>query len=295
MPDLLGIELGQLIRDLIQSNPLMDNHAKAIRIGIKAHHTPKLLVKSLKTFQELGLFSGESARDNFKKALRFINPKEMAEAMRIFISNPSYIDVEIDQAKQEYFNFIKRYDDSWFTTVTDDSTGLSLIHNKTVEWTNIAIAFKCLYYKTNLLTGSLGSSNFNALMTLNINYIASILTDLAKYTKLLEGSFAQLNFNLLVDHRDLRTLVDVILLFTGDYSGLLNGELAQANFEIILSKPNLSAVLTQLYNELGATEDQRLFNEIMGIAEAKSSSFRMGFFPEHERVASVSEAARPTI
>ena len=249
----------------------------------------------MKTFQELGLFYGESARDNFKKALRFIFPKEMAEAMRIFISNPSYIDEERDHAKQVYFNFIKRYDDSWFTTLTDDSEGLSLSHNKTVEWTNIAIAFKCLYYKTDLLTGSLASSNFNAFISLNIKYITVILTDLEKYTKLLEGSFAQLNFNLLVDHKDLRTLIDVLLLFTGDFSGLLNGELAQVNFEAILSKPNLSEVLTHLYDEIGATEDQRQFDEFMGIAEPKSSSFRMSFFPEHETVASVSEAARPKI
>ena len=93
--------------------------------------------------------------------------------------------MERDHAKQVYFNYIKRYDDSWFTTVTDDSEGLSLSNNKTVEWTNIAIAFKCLYYKTDLLTGSLASSNFNALITLNIKYITAILTDLEKYTKLL--------------------------------------------------------------------------------------------------------------
>jgi len=295
MPKIEEIELRQLIKELTQSNPLMDNHVKAIRIGIKKHHTPKLLVKSLKTFQDLGLFSGESARDNFKKALSFIFPKEMAEAMRIFVSNPSYIDEERDHAKQAYFNYIKIYDNTWFTTVTDDYTGLSLSQNKTVEWTNIAIAFKCLYYKTDLLTGALAASNFNALMTLNINYISVILNDLAKYTKLLEGSFAQVNFNLLVDHKDLRTLVDVLLLFTGDYSGLLNGELAQTNFEIILSKTNLAEILTNLYDELGATEDQSQFDDLMEIKEPRSSSFRMGFFPDHERVTTVSEVARPTI
>ena len=86
MPKVRKSSLDLSIDALIKSNPLMVNYKKAIRWGVRHHHAPELMIRSLILFQDAGLFSGKSAKDNFKRAINFKFPAEMGEAMRILIS-----------------------------------------------------------------------------------------------------------------------------------------------------------------------------------------------------------------
>jgi len=270
-------KLSRLIKILIQSNPLMDMHTEAIEIGIRHHRNPLSMVGALILFQDLGLFSGEFARDNFKKAIRFIRPEEMAEATRIFMSTIShYYEDEKNIVLQAYFNHILRHDNTWFTSNTEDCSyhpaGFFLCHDKISDWLNIAITFNVLYYETDLLAGPYERLNFDALLTPDIRYIAAAISHLQRNTELLISPFAQSNFDLLVNHRDPESLYDALPLLLwwmpiGGGGGLLEGDLAQANFEALLLKPDLDVALRRLYKvfnaELDLKQAQREFDKIM--------------------------------
>ncbi len=270
-------KLSRLIKILIQSNPLMSMHTEAIEIGIRQHRTPLAMVNALILFQDLNLFSGELARDNFKKAIRFKCPEEMAEATRIFMSTISHFDEdEKDLVLQDYFNHIIRHDNTWFTSNTADCSfhpaGFFICHDKISDWLNIAMAFNVLYYETDLLEGPYERLNFDALLTPDIRYIATALSHLQRNTELLTGPFAQSNFDLLVNHRDPESLYDVLPLLLwwmpiGGGGGLLDGDLAQANFEALLLKPDLDVVLRRLYRvfnaELDSKQAQSEFDNLM--------------------------------
>ena len=282
---------------LFNSNSLMDNYRKAIRKGVKDHRSPELMVRSLIIFQQAGLFSGKSAIDNFKKAIALKCPAEIAEAMRLFINT---LAPEIDiEANQVYFNHIRRHDCKWFTThiaALAHLAGYFLIYDKRADWLNAAIAFKCLYYKTDLLDGVSARSNMDALLNPTIGYFASMLTDLEENTELLRGPFAQSNFNLLLQHPNPALLAEALSLAVkwipfDDGAGLFDEALAQANFEALLSIKDLSEALPILNdifdydNELDAIEAQRQFDELLHPPAPPSdhvrsgSPFRMGLFP----------------
>jgi len=255
----------------------MSMYTEAIKIGIRKHRNPLSMVGALILFQDLGLFSGEFARDNFKKAIRFRFPEEMAEATRIFVSTISHYDEnEKSLVLQDYFNHIIRHDNTWFTSNSADCSyhpaGFFICHDKISDWLNIAMAFNVLYYDTDLLTGPYERLNFDALLTPDIRYMAPTLYHLQRNTDLLTGPFAQSNFDLLVNHLDPEALYDAFLLLLwwmpiGGGGGLLDGDLAQANFEALLLKPNLAVVLRRLYKvfnaDLDSKEAQHEFDKLM--------------------------------
>ena len=276
MPHLKDLKLINLIDDLIKSNPLMRNYSEEITEAILAHRFSPSLVIGLQRFQDMGLFSGELAKLNFLKVIRLHRPEELSEAMGVFVKTFGDSDInhpENARCIQAYFNQILRHDDSWFTTKTNTySGGRFFSDNRIAHWIDIGITFKCLYFKTDLFKGPEARSNFNKLLTFDISHIATMLTNLQKYTDLLIGDYAQSNFDLLVRHKDVVSLLDALLLLvfwmpTGTMQGLLKGPLAQANFEAILHKTYLADALPRIYKmfnaQIGATAAQRLFDAEM--------------------------------
>ena len=279
MPYLRDLKLINLINNLLKSNKLMQEYSEEITEAIINHRFSMSLVIALKRFQDIGLFSGDLAKLNFIKAIRLQRPEEISEAMGFFVK--TFTDIkETEHAKciQAYFNQIIRHDHSWFTTKTIYSSDDRLLRDhKIADWLDIGKAFKCLYFKTDLLKGPYSRSNFSKLLTFEISEIGSIIYNLQKFTDLLIGPDAQSNFDLLVNHHDVVSLLDALLLLvfwtpSGSKEGLLKGPFAQANFEAILHKDHLAEALPRIYTmfnaHIDAVEAQRLFDEEMRLSTA---------------------------
>lgn len=275
MPQTISKDLSELTRDLIDSISFMETKPTAILADISKHPYPIALVQALRYFKHIGLFYGYLAESNYKRAISLICPREIAEAMTVFVQ--TYLPHELDaQCAQAYFNHIVRHDNTWFTTTctpADDSfIAKSLTYDVRRDWLDIAKAFKCLYSETYLFKGDNARSNADKLFGFHMFGTTMLLSVLQTHTVLLKGPEAQLNFDLLMTHRDRESVIEALLLFifwtpVDSKTSLLGGDMAQANFESLLKKDNLATALPRLSRltnmGLTAIEAQLKFDELM--------------------------------
>lgn len=300
MSQTISKDLSELIRDLIASVSFMEAKPKVIIADISKHPYPILLVQALRYFKQIGLFYGYLAESNYKRAISLICPTEIAEAMAVFAQ--TYLPHEFDaQCAEAYFNHIVRHDNTWFTTTctpADDSfITVSLTYDVRRDWLDIAKAFKCLYNETYLFKGDNARSNVDKLFGFHMSGTTMVLSALQTHTVLLKGPEAQLNFDLLMTHRDRESVIDALLLFVfwtpaDSKTSLLGGEMAQANFESLLKKDYLATALPRLLKltnmGLTALEAQVKFNELMldVLSPGQSTGATVRFFRPKPRIAS---------
>lgn len=233
--------MDQALNNLDAAGLLAGIEGEANRNAVLTYKYPKEIALAINRMSAEGLLSGNKGVVNFNDIIGIVGGVYTYAIGLEILNAKGLLDGEGRQANR---NLLRNnphaavYFARMLCTLQDASFLVGLEgqdrRNALLQCTNFEFADVALstLYKSGLLKGAAGSTNFEAVMIYQGGEAKSLLYDLEK-AGLLSGPAGQANFNAVLKHQNLR---DVNLELIYDHPDLLTGSNAQTNFDSLMAR-----------------------------------------------------------